>query len=79
MSQLPRTPRYFPKMKVRGARQRMRAQYQRFYCATDKFADSMRIVGTVALEVTANMDSFCAGMRKAVEITERAANKEGTQ
>jgi len=71
MSQLPRTPRYFPKMKVRGHWRRMRAPYQR--CQR-----SIEIFGTVAVTVTANMDAWNAAVRQAMEITEQASTKEGT-
>jgi hypothetical protein len=79
MSQLPRTPRYFPKMKVRGRWRRMRAPYQRYQRGIDIFGTSLRNLGKVAVLVTANMDAWNAAMRHAMEITEQASTKEGTQ
>lgn len=49
MSQLPRTPRHFPKMKVRGTKRRAIAPWQRFARAIgiaktslDEFGDAVR-------------------------------------
>jgi hypothetical protein len=40
MSQKPRNPRYFPKMKVRGARRRDLAPWQRMYRRFDVMGES---------------------------------------
>lgn len=49
MSRLPRTPEFFPKMKVRGSRRRAIAPWQRFAGAIgiaktslDEFGDAIR-------------------------------------
>jgi hypothetical protein len=52
MSTKPRNPRYFPKMKVRGARRRLIAPFQRTAGSFDRLGESFRDVGRLAEEAT---------------------------
>jgi hypothetical protein len=52
MSTKPRNPRYFPKMKVRGARRRLIAPFQRMAGSFDRLGEAFRDVGRLAEEAT---------------------------
>lgn len=45
MSANPRTPRYFPAMKVRGARRNRLAPFQRLAGSFDRMSDAAKRVG----------------------------------
>lgn len=72
--QRPRTPRYFPRMKVRGARRRQKAPFQRILGAVDRAG--------IALE--AFQAAFLAhviapiGLRRARELAEKEGRRNGS-
>lgn len=57
----PRNPRYFPRMKVRGARRRKLAPYQRVYGAFDEMAASSAKVARLFDQLAASMRMYECG------------------
>jgi len=58
VSQLPRNPRYFPKMKVRGAGRRRIAIFHRSAHATDSLNLAFSKVGSVFASAAASVAVF---------------------
>lgn len=55
MSTKPRTPRYFPRMKVRGAKRKQQAPFQRVLGAFDRFE---LIAAQMAQQITEDFKNF---------------------
>lgn len=60
VSQKPRNPRHFPRMKVRGARRRQLAPWHRTAGSIDRMGEALAIAGSQMIQFTKAMNALAA-------------------
>lgn len=60
MSTKPRTPQYFPRMKVRGARRRQLAPWQRTAGAIERMGEALAVAASQMIQYANAVNTFAA-------------------